>query len=117
VALGVPYNLASYALLCSILARFGGMEPGIFGHTLVDAHVYTAKPDGSKAEFDHIPGLLEQLDREPGPLPKLVIADDIRDLADVERLLRPEVTTEEIMGKFVLEGYDPAPAIPFKVAV
>lgn len=117
VALGVPYNLASYALLCSIMARFAGMEPGIFGHTLVDAHIYTAKPNGEKAEFDHIPGLQEQLRRPVRPLPKLIIADDIRDLKDVERLLKPKVTTEEIMAKFVLEGYDPHPAIPFKVAV
>jgi thymidylate synthase len=117
VALGVPYNLASYALLCSILARLGGMEPGVFGHSLVDAHVYTKKADGDKAEYDHIPGLLEQLERPERELPRLIIDDSIRSLKDIEALLDPKVTTEEIMGKFRLEGYDPHPKIKFKVAV
>jgi thymidylate synthase len=115
--IGVPYNIASYALLLSLFARFSGIEPGIFGHTLVDAHIYTAKSDGSKAEYDHIPGALEQLSRKPRPLPKLTISDDIKSLEDVERLLHPSVTTEEIMSKFILEGYDPWPSIPFRVAV
>jgi len=116
-ALGVPYNIASYALLLSLFSHFSGIEPGIFGHTLVDAHVYTSKPDGSKAEFDHIPGLREQLTREPRKLPRLVISPEIKSLADIERLMGPEVTTEEVMRHFTLEGYDPAPAINFKVAV
>jgi thymidylate synthase len=93
------------------------MEPGIFGHTLVDAHVYCAKLDGSMKEHDHIPGLLEQIAREPKPLPKLVIDDSITSLADIEKLLDRKVTTEEVMSKFRLEGYTPHPAIPFKVAV
>jgi thymidylate synthase len=117
VALGVPYNIASYALLLSLFARFAGMPPGIFGHTLIDAHIYTSKPDGTQAEYDHIPVLLEQLDRKPKALPKLRIADDIRSLEDVERLLDPKYSTAEIMSKFVLEGYDPDPALSFKVAV
>lgn len=117
VALGVPYNIASYALLTHLFSRFSGIEPGIFGHTLVDAHVYTSKPDGSMAEYDHVPGLKEQLTREPRPLPKLHISDSIRDLSDIERLMSPEVSTEEVMSHFVLEGYDPHQAIPFKVAV
>lgn len=117
VALGVPYNIASYALLLELFSRFSGIEPGIFGHTLVDAHIYTAKPDGSKAEFDHVPGLKEQITREPKKLPRLVISDAIKDLADIEKLMAPEVTTDDVMKHFVLEGYDPAPAIPFKVAV
>jgi thymidylate synthase len=116
-ALGVPYNIASYALLCSLMARFAGMAPGIFGHTLIDAHVYTSKPDGSQAEFDHIPGLLGQLDRKPKDLPRLIIDESIKSLEDVERLLDPKITTEEIMKLFVLEGYNPHPAISFKVAV
>jgi thymidylate synthase len=116
-ALGIPFNIASYALLLSLFSRFSGIEPGVFGHTLVDAHIYTAKPDGSQAEYDHIPGLKEQLTREPRPLPKLVISDDIKSLEDVERLLHPSVTTDEIMSKFVLEGYDPHPPIHFRVAV
>jgi len=117
VALGVPYNIASYALLLSIFSHLSGIEPGIFGHTLVDAHIYTAKPDGSMAEYDHIPGLKEQITREPLPLPKLMISDSIKELADIERLMKPEVSTDEVMSHFVLEGYDPHPAIPFKVAV
>lgn len=116
-ALGVPYNIASYALLLSIFSHLSGIEPGIFAHTLVDAHIYTAKPDGSMAEYDHIPGLREQISREPRPLPRLKISDEIKSLADIERLMGPEVTTEEVMRHFVLEGYDPHPAINFKVAV
>ena len=117
VALGVPYNIASYGLLLHLYARFTGIEPGIFAHSLVDAHIYTSKPDGSMAEFDHVPGLREQLTRTPRPLPKLVISDTIKTIADIEALMAPEVTTEQIMSLFVLEGYDPHPAIPFRVAV
>lgn len=117
IALGVPYNIASYALLLSIFSHFTGLEPGIFAHTLVDAHAYTAKPDGSKAEFDHVPGLREQLTRAPRTLPKLTISPEIKSLDDIERLMAPEVTTDEVMKHFVLEGYDPHPAIAFRVAV
>jgi len=117
VALGVPYNIASYALLLELFSRFSGIEPGIFGHTLVDAHIYTAKPDGSKAEYDHVPGLKEQIARGLRRLPRLIISDQIKDLSDIEKLMAPEVTTEEVMKHFVLEGYDPWPALSFKVAV
>ena len=78
VALGVPYNLASYALLLHLFAQFSDIKPGIFGHTLVDAHVYTVKPDGSKAEYDHLPGLKEQIGREPRKLPRLTIDPSIK---------------------------------------
>ncbi len=44
VALGVPYNIAGYALLLELFSRFTGIRPGLFGHTMIDAHVYTAKP-------------------------------------------------------------------------
>ena len=60
VALGVPYNLAGYALLLELFARFSGIPAARFAHTLIDAHVYTAKPDGSMAEYDHVPGLKER---------------------------------------------------------
>ncbi len=116
-ALGIPYNIASYALLLSIFSHLSGIEPGIFGHTLVDAHIYTAKPDGSMAEFDHIPGLKEQIARPVRPLPTLKISDSIKELADIEKLMGPEVSTEEVMSHFVLDGYDPHPGINFKVAV
>ncbi len=115
VALGVPYNIAGYALLLSLVARFTDLEAGLFAHTLVDAHIYTAKPDGSMAEFDHVPGLRTQLARRPRPLPRLAIDPALRSLEDVAPLLQAD--TEEVMGHFVLEGYDPHPAIGFKVAV
>jgi thymidylate synthase len=115
--LGVPYNLASYALLMHLLSRFSGIEPGTFGHSLVDLHLYTSKPDGSMAEYDHVPVALEQLRRAPRKLSTLRIADSIQYLEDVERLLDPAVTTEEIMSLFVLDGYDPWPALSAKVAV
>lgn len=115
LALGVPYNIASYALLMHLLSRFSGIPVGTFGHSLVDAHIYTSKPDGSMAEFDHVPGLKEQLQREPRPLPELRIDSSITSLDDVPRLL--ELGTEELMRLFRLEGYDPHPAISFRVAV
>jgi thymidylate synthase len=103
VALGIPFNLAAYSCLTQMIAQEVGMEPGWFGHTIVDAHIYTAKPDGSMAEYDHVPGLLEQLKREPRPLPKLIIAK------------KPfaQLTFED----FQLVGYNPQPKIKFKVAV
>jgi thymidylate synthase len=115
VALGVPYNLAGYALLLELFARFSGIPAARFAHTLIDAHVYTAKPDGSMAEYDHVPGLREQLTRAPRPLPRLRIAPSIKSLADLGPLL--EASTEEVLAAFELTGYDPHPAIPFKVAV
>ncbi|OHD23852.1 MAG: hypothetical protein A2Y38_17335 [Spirochaetes bacterium GWB1_59_5] len=115
IALGVPYNIASYALLLELFSRFTGIKPGIFAHTLIDAHAYTCKADGSMADMDHVPGLEMQLTREPRKLPKLIIHPDIKTLYDVEGLL--QLDTDEVMKHFVLENYDPWPAIPFKVAV
>ncbi len=115
VALGVPYNIAGYAFLLELFSRFTGIRAGIFGHTMIDAHVYTAKHDGSMAEYDHVPGLRRQLEREPRALPRLSITPDIRSLEDLRPLL--DADTETVMKHFVLEGYDPHPAIPFKVAV
>jgi len=115
IALGVPYNIAGYSLLIELFARFSGIKPGIFGHSLIDAHIYTAKADGTMAEYDHLPGLEQQLQRQPRALPQLEIAPDIRHLDDIEPLLA--LDTEEIMARFVLHGYDPHPAITFKVAV
>lgn len=115
IALGVPYNIAGYSLLLELFSRFSNIPPGRFGHTLIDAHIYTAKEDGSMAEYDHIPGLKKQLLRKPRTLPKLHIDPSIRSLSDIDPLL--DLETEEIMSLFVLEGYDPHPAIHFKVAV
>jgi thymidylate synthase len=115
VALGVPYNIAGYSLLLSLFAHLSGMRPGIFAHTLVDAHVYTAKPDGSMAEYDHVPGLREQLTRTPGPLPRLTIDPAIRELDDILPLLRAD--TDAMLEAFRLDHYAPWPALQFKVAV
>lgn len=65
VALGVPFNIASYALLLAMMAQECGLTPGVFVHTLGDAHIY----------LNHVDGLKEQLKRTPKPLPQLKIAD------------------------------------------
>jgi thymidylate synthase len=115
IALGIPYNIAGYSLLIALFSHFTGIRPGIFAQTLVDAHIYTAKPDGSMAEFDHVPGLREQLSRSPRQLPRLSISPELRSLDDIEALLNED--TDTVMSRFELDGYDPHPAIPFKVAV
>ena len=115
VALGVPYNIAGYSFLLHLFAHLSGMKVGTFGHTLVDAHIYTKKADGSMEEYDHIPGLLEQTKRQIKALPKLKIDSEIKTLEDVMDLLNKD--TETIMSKFKLENYNPEPFIPFRVAV
>ena len=115
VALGVPYNIAGYSFLLHLFAHLTGIKPGIFGHTLVDAHIYTKKADGSMEEYDHIPGLKEQLDRSVRKLPSLVINPSIKTLDDVMNLI--DADTDTILSKFKLENYRPEPFIPFKVAV
>ena len=115
VALGLPYNIAGYAFLLELISRFTGIKPGYFGHTLIDAHIYTAKADGSMAEYDHIPGLREQLAREPRALPRLEISPEIQHLDDISALL--EADTESLLQTFRLHDYDPHPALTFKVAV
>ena len=99
LALGVPFNLACYALLTHLLADAAGLRPGRFAHTLVDAHIYV----------DHVEGLREQLARTPAPAPRLRIArhPDGRP-RDPDALRFEDVT---------VEGYDPQPAIRFPVAV
>ena len=116
IALGVPYNIAGYALLLELFARFADLPAGIFAHTLVDAHAYTSKPDGSMADMDHVPGLREQLTREPRQLPKLIISPEIRELDDLNRIIKLD-DTAEVMSHFKLKGYDPHPVIRFRVAV
>jgi thymidylate synthase len=115
IALGVPYNIAGYALLLELFARFADLPAGIFAHTLVDAHAYTSKPDGSMADMDHVPGLKKQLTRAPRKLPRLKIDPRIKELKDINGLLAADTNT--VMDHFVLEGYKPYPAIKFKVAV
>lgn len=115
IALGVPYNIAGYALLLELFARFSGIQAGILAHTLIDAHIYTAKSDGTMTEYDHVPGLREQLNRPPRSLPTLNIDPSIRNLGDISNLL--ETDTDSLLAIFRLTGYEPYPAISFKVAV
>ena len=93
--LGVPFNIASYALLTHMLARECGLEPGTFVWTGGDVHLYS----------NHLEQAREQLSREPRPLPKLVVKDRGQSLFDYE----PE--------DFVFEAYDPHPHIKAPVAV
>ncbi|MFQ3474638.1 thymidylate synthase [Halonotius sp. F2-221B] len=142
IALGVPFNIAAYALLTHAVAQETGFEVGEFGHTVVDAHIYcgtddrgdwyadnldrlqerlaavddreeylavrewleTEAPDETEATdgYDHVPGLLTQLSREPRSRPHIAIADkplDDLDFEDIELL-----------------DYDPAEGISFAVA-
>ncbi|MBV9077530.1 MAG: thymidylate synthase [Methylobacteriaceae bacterium] len=93
--LGVPFNIASYALLTQAMAQACDLEPGDFVHCFGDAHLYA----------NHLDQARLQLTREPRPLPRLVLNPAIRSVFDLRY--------EDI----VLEGYDPAPAIRAPVAV
>lgn len=115
MALGVPYNIAGYAFQLQLISHLAGIKPGIFAHTLVDAHIYTAKPDGSMAEYDHKPGLYEQLAREPRALPRLTIDPGIETLEHTTEVLHE--STDMMLKHFYAVGYEPYPHIPFKVAV
>ena len=95
VFLGVPFNIASYALLTLMVARVTGLEPGEFIHTFGDAHLYR----------NHLEQARLQLTREPRPLPQLRINPDVRSLFDYR------------YEDFQVEGYHPHPHIPAPVAV
>lgn len=95
VFLGVPFNIASYALLTMMIAQVCDLEPGEFIHTLGDAHLYS----------NHLEQAKLQLSREPRPLPRMRLDPSVRDLF----AFRYE--------HFTLEGYDPHPAIKAPVAV
>jgi thymidylate synthase len=115
VALGVPYNIAGYSFLLHLFAHLSDMKVGTFGHSLVDAHIYTKKADGTMEDYDHIPGLIKQTKRKIKELPKLEIDSSIKTLDDVMDLL--DKNTDTILSKFKLENYNPEPFIPFRVAV
>ncbi len=99
LALGVPFNLACYALLTDALAQLTGLRPGRFAHTLIDAHIYE----------NHVDGLREQLTREPLPAPTLHVAKHPDG--------RPKDLDELGFDDFTLEGYEHRDAIRFPVAV
>ncbi|GMU88945.1 MAG: thymidylate synthase [Chlorobiota bacterium] len=103
IALGIPFNLAAYSILTMIIANETGLEPGIFSHTIIDAHIYVADKGTPMEKYDHLEGLKIQLEREPLPLPALKIAKKPID----------ELTFED----FELTGYECHPAIKFEVAV
>ena len=81
----------------------------------METHIYTKKTDAFMEEYDHIPGLNEQLNGNVRKLPSLVIDPSIKTLDDVMDLL--DADTDTILSKFQLEDYRPEPFIPFKVAV
>lgn len=103
LALGIPFNMAAYAALTQMIAQEVGLQAGRFAHTIVDAHIYVAKPGAATQDHDHLEGLKQQLTREPYPLPKLLIA--------------PKPFDELRFEDFELVGYRCHDPIRFKVAV
>ena len=93
--LGVPFNIASYALLLQMMAQVTGLQPGEFVHTTGDTHLY----------LNHIEQAKLQLTRTPRPLPRMIINPDIKDLFSFD------------YDDFQLEGYDPHPHIKAAVSV
>ena len=93
--LGVPFNIASYALLCMMIAQVTGLEPGEFIHTTGDTHLY----------LNHLEQARLQLTREPRPLPTMKLNPDVKSLFDFK------------YEDYVLENYDPWPHIKADVSV
>lgn len=95
IFLGVPFNIASYALLLQMMAQVTGLRPGDFVHTLGDAHIYT----------NHLDQVRLQLERDPRSLPRMVINPEVKSIFDFT------------YDDFRLEDYDPHPHIKGIVAV
>lgn len=93
--LGVPFNIASYALLLQMMAQVTGLEAGEFIHTTGDTHLY----------LNHLEQARLQLTREPRPLPRMIINPDVKDIFSFR------------YEDFQLEGYDPHPHIKAEVSV
>jgi len=94
IFLGVPFNIASYALLLLMVAQVTGLEANEFVHTFGDVHSYS----------NHVEQVKEQLSREPRPLPTMKLNLEIKNIDDFK------------YKDFILEGYDPHPAIKAEVA-
>ncbi|KAH8251190.1 hypothetical protein KR032_002240, partial [Drosophila birchii] len=95
MGLGVPFNIASYALLTYMIAHVTGLRPGDFVHTMGDTHVY----------LNHVDPLKEQLQRTPRPFPKLVIKRKVQDIEDFR------------FEDFEIVDYNPYPKIQMEMAV